>query len=148
MDEFGQVVLIDDVDGDGIGDITTGAFYADVNGMTAAGKQYLFYGGDIAVGVHQTPGPHLPQLTNYPNPFSSTTWIVYDQTASPNTTIEIYNVAGQRIREIPTPGAPPGLQKVLWDGTDRFGRRVASGVYFYRVVSGDRAQTQKMILLR
>jgi len=41
-----------------------------------------------------------------------------------------------------------GSYTLLWDGTDDAGRDLASGMYFYRLAAGDRAETRKLMLLR
>ena len=43
---------------------------------------------------------------------------------------------------------PPGEHSVLWDGADRFGRPVATGVYLYRLRVGGETETRKMLLLK
>ena len=44
--------------------------------------------------------------------------------------------------------APAVEQSVYWDGTDKQGRRVASGVYFYRLRAEDLSLTRKMLLIK
>jgi hypothetical protein len=43
---------------------------------------------------------------------------------------------------------PPGAYSLVWDGTDRNGRPVASGVYLYRISIGAFRDIRKLLLLR
>lgn len=87
-------------------------------------------------------------FTNHPNPFNPTTLIAYELPGPSHVELVIYNVAGQIIRVLENTDKPGGIHRVTWDGRDRSGRQVASGVYFYRLVAGDFVQTKKMVLLR
>jgi len=62
--------------------------------------------------------------------------------------IEIYNLAGQRIKTLISSYHNPGRYKVYWDGTDDNGLKVASGVYIYRLVAGNNIVAKKMLLLK
>jgi flagellar hook assembly protein FlgD len=64
------------------------------------------------------------------------------------TTLTIYNILGQRVRTLLDEDKLPGEYKVIWDGRDEFGKDVASGIYFYKLKSGDFSQVKKMLLLR
>ncbi|MEW6013856.1 MAG: M6 family metalloprotease domain-containing protein [Candidatus Zixiibacteriota bacterium] len=90
---------------------------------------------------------------NYPNPFNPTTRIDYTLKAVtgaeiPNTNIRVYNILGQEIRTLVDRKELPGNYSVEWDGTDRNGVRVASGIYFYRLTRGADKETRKMVLLK
>jgi hypothetical protein len=104
--------------------------------------------GDI-VGIEI---PDIPSATyldqNYPNPFNPTTTIQYGLKQSTGVNLKIYNVAGQLVRELVNRPRGPGHYKAVWDGRDDAGRPAASGVYFYRLKTGDFEQTRKMILTR
>jgi flagellar hook assembly protein FlgD len=69
-------------------------------------------------------------------------------------TLRVYNVLGQEITTLVNGVAPAGRNAVVWNGTDRAGKGVASGVYFYRFsalnASGTVAFTQvrKMLLMK
>ena len=63
--------------------------------------------------------------------------------------IDIYNVAGRRVRTFPPVHAFEGIyiDPILWDGTDDSGRRLTPGVYFIRLKTGDIRESRKTILL-
>jgi hypothetical protein len=84
---------------------------------------------------------------NYPNPFNAGTVIPFDLSKSGDWTLQVYNVAGQTVRSFSGYGEV-GRQQVGWDGRDDNGTSVASGVYFYRVSSGDFVATRKMTLMK
>jgi hypothetical protein len=85
---------------------------------------------------------------NVPNPFNPTTTIRFDLPASTKVTLVIFNVRGQLVRTLVDRDMTAGVKKIAWHGTDGAGRRVASGIYFYRVRAGDFLDTKKMILLK
>lgn len=92
---------------------------------------------------------------NYPNPFNPITKISYNLRATgvpgtppERTNLSIYNILGQKVKTLVDRVEMPGRYVVSWDGTNSFGRQVASGVYFYRLVRGDESETKKMVLVR
>ncbi|MFQ5869122.1 MAG: FlgD immunoglobulin-like domain containing protein, partial [Candidatus Zixiibacteriota bacterium] len=87
-------------------------------------------------------------LQNYPNPFNASTKISYRLREPALTKLEIFNLRGELVRSLVNEVQSPGSYQVDWDGTDSEGREVSSGLYFYRLTSGEVSQTQKMSLLR
>jgi hypothetical protein len=85
---------------------------------------------------------------NYPNPLNPTTTIAYDLPEAVDARLVVYNVRGERIRELVNEFQPPGRYKIQWDGRNTRGESVASGVYFYRLKAGDFVRTRKMIMLK
>ncbi len=85
---------------------------------------------------------------NYPNPFNPRTTIVFTLSAPGETRLDIYNVRGQRIKNLLHDFKEPGEHRIGWDGRDERGDSVASGVYFYRIVSGDKHIQRKIILIK
>ncbi len=85
---------------------------------------------------------------NYPNPFNPETQIRYAIPEDIHVQITIYNIRGQVIRQLVDDFQTRNSHQVLWDGTDQFGRQVASGVYIYRLDAGKFSQVRKMTLLR
>jgi flagellar hook assembly protein FlgD len=64
--------------------------------------------------------------------------------------LKIYNVAGQLVRTLVDEQQAPNTAglAVTWEGVDDAGREVASGVYFYRLVTKSFTQTKKMVFLK
>ncbi|RMD93346.1 MAG: T9SS C-terminal target domain-containing protein [Calditrichaeota bacterium] len=84
---------------------------------------------------------------NYPNPFNPSTTIKYFVPEITHVTLKIYNVLGQELTTLVDEIQGRGDHKVIWNGTDSFGRRLPSGVYFYRLEHAKVKKSQKMILL-
>ena len=85
---------------------------------------------------------------NRPNPFNMSTVIEFSVASKSRVTIEVYNVLGQKIRTLVDETKPAGNYSVTWDGVDQDGADVASGVYLYRIKTGDFSRTNKMLLLK
>jgi len=60
----------------------------------------------------------------------------------------VYNVAGQRVKTLIDNEISPGSYTVNWNGRDKDGRRLAAGVYFYRIEAGKYISARKLVLLR
>jgi FlgD Ig-like domain len=77
-------------------------------------------------------------LSNFPNPFTRQTTLVYEAGEGGTVRLEIYNVLGERLRTLVDGVGPPGRHTQVWDATDDAGRAVASGLYFIRMVAAGR----------
>jgi hypothetical protein len=85
---------------------------------------------------------------NYPNPFNLSTTIRYHATLTCNVKVIIYDLLGRQIC-ILNSHADPGFNTIEWEGKDRQGKRVASGIYFYQLQTGSGfTKTKKMVLLK
>jgi internalin A len=100
---------------------------------------------------------HLPKQTtlsqNYPNPFNPDTWIPYELAEQANVAINIYNTSGRLVRTLDLGNKEPGIyfskaKAAYWDGRNDFGETVASGIYFYQIMTSDLQSVRKMTLLR
>jgi hypothetical protein len=85
---------------------------------------------------------------NRPNPFNPTTTIDFYIDKPGEVKLEVFNVLGQLVKTLIDRSMAPGQYSVVWDGTDTEGSRMASGVYLYRLKSGDANLTKKMVLLK
>lgn len=101
---------------------------------------------DIGDGpVPSTFGLHA----NYPNPFNPTTTLRYDVPASGGfVDVAIYNVAGQKVRQLVDEFKHGGVHEAKWDGTDEVGTSVSSGVYFVRMRANGFSAVRKSVLLK
>ena len=90
-----------------------------------------------------------PQLQqNAPNPFNSQTIIPYFLHKPGTARLEVFALTGQRVAVLNQGPQPAGHYRLHWDGRDRTGRPLASGVYLYRLVTGEGVLTRKLTLLR
>lgn len=85
---------------------------------------------------------------NYPNPFNPATTIAFAVPNHQHVRIVVFNLLGQEIRTLADDEYDAGQYKVVWDGRDRGGDLVPTGLYFYRMESGDVNLTRKMMLLK
>jgi hypothetical protein len=86
---------------------------------------------------------------NYPNPFNPTTTINYSLKENVDVKLVIYNVMGQKIATLVDKKQAAGSYQLTWDSTNQFGMRVATGIYFYRLIAGDKfVKTNKMLLIK
>ncbi len=88
-------------------------------------------------------------VTSYPNPFNPETTIEFNKTVQGQVNINIYNLKGQLVKNLLKDNLSKGIHKVLWQGRDNNAKQVVSGVYFYKISSGnDQSVTKKIILMK
>ncbi|MBD3225900.1 MAG: T9SS type A sorting domain-containing protein [Caldithrix sp.] len=108
-----------------------------------------------ATAISESPVNTLPhQLSlrpNYPNPFNGQTKIEFvisaDQSAV-RTSLNIYNIMGQNVKTLLNGPVQPGRHTVRWDGTNREGQSMSTGVYFCVIRSGSLSKVRKLTLIR
>ena len=93
--------------------------------------------------------PHSLSLEqNFPNPFNSDTAIGFTLSKGTEVELAVYNLAGQKVATLAQGLRQAGIYSLRWDGQGDDGREQASGVYLYRLITGDRGVAQKLLLLR
>lgn len=85
---------------------------------------------------------------NCPNPFNPSTRINFGMARRGHVTISIYNMLGEKVAILTDEIKAPGHHSAVWDGKDRHGEQVASGVYFYSLRINDIVATKKMVFLK
>ena len=103
---------------------------------------------NTAVAAVAAAPPGLALYPNAPNPFNGQTTIRFDLPRGAPAELALYNLAGQRIATLLQQTLAAGPHALTWDGRNREGRPVASGVYLYRLRAGDQVQTRRLLLLR
>jgi hypothetical protein len=85
---------------------------------------------------------------NYPNPFNPVTTIRFGLPEPRNVRITVVNILGQEITELVNGWKDMGRHEVIWQGVDRSGKPVASGIYFTVLSDRNKIIVQKMLLLK
>jgi hypothetical protein len=100
-------------------------------------------------GVAAVPrGPAFALRQNFPNPFNPHTMIKFSVPEKRLVSLRVYDVSGRLVATLADREYPTGTHAIEWDGTNRLGVGVASGIYFYKIVAGRDVATRKMLLLR
>jgi len=103
---------------------------------------------DVAGG-----GRALPAVTrlgsNYPNPFNPATTIVFDLAHGGSVRVDIFDVAGRRVRTLVNAKLDAGWNhRATWNGRDETGHPVSAGLYFCRLEAAGQSATRKLVLLQ
>ena len=115
----------------------------------------ISFGADVSTEemvefINQVP---IKLLGNYPNPFNSsavgrcpTTTISFELANSGKVRLEVYNSKGEKVKLLIDEIRASGKHSIVWNGENSIGKRVASGVYFYKI-SLDSAELHKKMLM-
>ncbi|MBI5402884.1 MAG: T9SS type A sorting domain-containing protein [Ignavibacteriae bacterium] len=80
---------------------------------------------------------------NYPNPFNPNTIIKFQIKESKFTTLKVYNILGKQVATLVNGKLNAGIYEVPFNGS-----ALASGVYFYRLITGNYTETKRMVLFK
>ncbi len=142
IDAFGGSDPRFDLDGSGTVDFVD--FFQFVDAFNQPGQAKLLALAQEMLGL-----PSQTQLQqNAPNPFNSETVISWFLLEPGPVRLEVFSLTGQRVAVLHRGSDKPGRHRLHWDGRDDEGRPLASGVYLYRLVTGEGVLTRKLTLLR
>ncbi|MCK5051126.1 MAG: T9SS type A sorting domain-containing protein [Candidatus Cloacimonetes bacterium] len=85
---------------------------------------------------------------NSPNPFNPHTRISFDLMDDAQVSLEIFNMKGQKVKQLINSQFSAGQHSAIWNGKDDNNKTVSSGIYFYKFKTGDYQATKKMLLLK
>ncbi len=120
---------------------------------TETGSQYRLFIGSSEylknenVTLLAKPGDFRIQQ-NYPNPFNAITTINYELPKTSHVRLSIYNILGQQVKTLIDVTQPHGYYSITWDGTNDNGQVVASGIYYFRLDTGEYSKARKLLLLK
>ena len=132
-----------DIDNDGVGDIvfSSASFAAD--------KPHLFmieHDGTLGTQSRSDPVPQRASIgQNYPNPFNPETRFQYTTHQHDHVSLRVYDILGKEVLTVFNGKKAPGTHIEKWNGEDKKGQVVSSGVYFYQLKVGQDRITKKMV---
>ncbi|MBD3216707.1 MAG: T9SS type A sorting domain-containing protein [candidate division Zixibacteria bacterium] len=131
------------------GNILEQMYYGLIECKQSKGKDKLLKFLGSMIEQHS---PQLPKSVelyqNFPNPFNPTTSIQYSLDSRQAVRIDIFDIRGRQVAMIVDDVKDAGVHQAYWNGRDDKGTPAASGIYFYRLKTGDHTLTKKMILLK
>jgi serine protease len=117
-------------------------------GSTSASAPSIVVGDGIVSASGNSLPDEFSLEQNYPNPFNPSTTIDFSLPSAGEVTLEVYNILGAKVATLVNGSLSAGRHSVVWNSTTDGGAPVSSGVYFYRLVTGDQVMTKKMMLLK
>ncbi|HEX7401241.1 MAG TPA: DNRLRE domain-containing protein, partial [candidate division Zixibacteria bacterium] len=87
-------------------------------------------------------------MQNFPNPFNGETVLQFDLPRTSKVSMVIYNLLGERVKTLLNESRPAGMNAIVWDGTDQWGKPVSSGMYFYQLSTENYTRTKRLLYLK
>jgi hypothetical protein len=104
---------------------------------------------ETGVTEQPTPLPSEISLDNlYPNPFNSSVEIRYSANTVQHVSLDVIDLLGRHIINLFNGNCQVRSNRLIWDGKSADGQDVSSGVYFVRLMTGDKSQIKRAVLLR
>ena len=110
------------------------------------------YESNITINDPLSNDPIIPiehtLFQNYPNPFNPETMIKFEVTSLDHINISIFDLKGNLILDLVDKSFSPGEYSVAWDGKNKTGELVPSGLYIYQYKSSTNIVTKRMLLVK
>lgn len=104
--------------------------------------------GVLPADQQDAPEIEATTISAYPNPFNPTTTFHFSVPTDTHVRIDIYNVQGQRVRNLINGMKTAGNHQVVWKAEDENGRPLSSGVYFFKMHAGGVEKNGKVLLMK
>jgi len=108
---------------------------------------FLRLGLETSINSNSIPDDKI-LINNYPNPFNPTTTISFSLQNNSNIELSIYNIKGQKVKQLVSDHVSSGEHSVVWNGEDTNNQPVGSGIYFYKLKADNFQRVRKMILIK
>ncbi|HIM53553.1 MAG TPA: T9SS type A sorting domain-containing protein, partial [Candidatus Marinimicrobia bacterium] len=107
-------------------------------------------GDAMGTDLTTTPLPETFELSqNFPNPFNPSTEIKFTVGKDELVSLNIYDIQGRLVSSlIDNYFYSAGSYKMNWDGKNKYGTQVPSGMYLYKLESSNQIVTRKMVLMK
>ena len=92
-----------------------------------------------------TTPPIAGLMSAFPNPFTVTTRIGFTLPAAGHADVIVFDVAGRAVKHLVSTDLPAGSHTAIWDGTDDQGRKLTSGVFFYKLTAPGITASKRMV---
>ncbi|MCX6134945.1 MAG: YCF48-related protein [Ignavibacteriales bacterium] len=123
------------------------SFYDAQNGLLVGSGGLIIRASNGSITNIDAPRLSLPKefvlYQNYPNPFNPSTAVSFQVSAISHVTLRLFDIVGREVATLVNETLSAGSYKTTWNASP-----YPSGIYFYRLQSGDCVETKKMILLR
>ncbi|MFH1680156.1 MAG: M20/M25/M40 family metallo-hydrolase [Candidatus Eisenbacteria bacterium] len=130
-------------------DRNDGVFGSDVTRACLAAIAHM--AGPLAetgLAGAESPPLRLALRANRPNPFNPSTAIRFTLPRTSTVLLAVHDAAGRIVRVLENGALEAGEHERVWDGTSNAGLPAGSGVYFYRLTTGEGSRAGKMLLAR
>ncbi len=104
--------------------------------------------GGPKAGDTDTDEPIDFSLSSYPNPFNSSVLIKLDLPIPDFVSVDIYNILGRKVKNLIFQRLTADSYDIRWDGTDKNGANIGSGIYLLKIKVGGITRTERMVLIR
>jgi len=132
-------------------DVYVRAIYIDGEGKTWLGARDALTAMNIGtqpIKKNTALPTQMKIVGNYPNPFNPDTTIEFTIPNAGFVSIDVYNIAGQKIRSLVSEHMEAGTHSLVWNGRTDTGELSASGVYIFRLEQGDSVLSHRMMMMR
>jgi len=138
FDNTGQLSGRSYLSGDGVNYDNMLSAYGDAN-IRAKVSSDAFAGIELVAAVPN----EIMLFPNYPNPFNPETTFSFNIASLQETSLRIYDIQGRLIETLVDDKINPGFHTISWNAS-----KVATGVYFVKLISGEKIKTQKIMVLK
>jgi len=143
---YGDDVTTEDIDGLKVGEKISFAYDGDTLTSHVQFNPLSFH--DVKLDYDTFLPTTFALHQNHPNPFNPITTIRYDLPENGPVSIIIYDLMGREIKTLVKQVSAPGRYSVNWNGRNKWGKQIASGMYFYRMETPKFQSVKKLIFLK